>query len=603
MTNLYTKRMKWIRRWFTCLGVVLVVRLAWIQFRLAHEVIPQFGRTLKEMAILQRQEGVMLDSGRGHFIDKNGYLLTGKLQWSLVLFPHHGCKLDDIKTLAAVLHTDPVKLQKKWNQIKSSQFWKKDNETDPYCLTEDQTKKIAKMRLSHAKVMPFMDRYIDHFSGMQWLGYVAQLTVQRVTTHKLRHDEVRKPLSIATGAGGMEKTLDPLLRGLGPTVYSYTVDGHREVVPKLGTRLVSPRNPHYPLNIKTTIDIKLQHKIEKLIDESHVREGAVVILDATNADIRAMVSRPFYNPTCILPNQTECINKAVQSAVPGSIFKIVTAAAALETGEKPTKKTFHCQGKYHKYHLSCWKKKGHGHLTLEEAFAHSCNVAFAEIASTLSKEQLEQTAFRLGLGRKVGWEGNNIAGLRLFRPLDQEEEGNIWENSVLKTDEGARIQTAIGQRDTRVTPLQAANLMVTLLHQGQVRAPRLVQSVQYADGGLLFQCPLHQLSTSQYKPISSYTCKKLLHWMRSVITLGTGQSLQSTHWPVAGKSGTAQTQLHRHPRHNHWFIGYGPIVQPQYAVAVLVNNVHPSAKIHYATSLFHKIMDTLYVYHSEKNRN
>lgn len=106
----------------------------------------------------------------------------------------------------------------------------------------------------------------------------------------------------------------------------------------------------------------------------------------------------------------------------------------------------------------------------------SCNTVFAALAERLSGAQLQATALALGLGRDISWQAENTLGFPVLKPLSGEQKGTIF-TSLLPDDPGARVQTAIGQRDVQVTPLQAANLVVTLLHGGEVRAPRILQRV------------------------------------------------------------------------------------------------------------------------------
>lgn len=220
----------------------------------------------------------------------------------------------------------------------------------------------------------------------------------------------------------------------------------------------------------------------------------------------------------------------------------------------------------------------------------SCNTVFAALAERLSGAQLQATALALGLGRDISWQAENTLGFPVLKPLSGEQKGTIF-TSLLPDDPGARVQTAIGQRDVQVTPLQAANLVVTLLHGGEVRAPRILQRVTFANGQKLEDLPGH-LSPSTAGRISESTARQLLSWMRKVVTDGTGTSLQSTKWPVAGKSGTAQTLVKGMPRNNQWFIGYGPVDHPRYAVSVAVENVVPDSS-HLAVKLFGQILDLL----------
>jgi len=582
----------------TFIFAILILRLGWIQMIQVNRVMPGFQRTVREMSVLQRERGVMLDPGRGQITDRKGKLLTGNLQWGLVLFPHSGQRNAQSmmnttnvrwKQLAAILHTDTARLMKEWEQGYAPHFWTAGTH-QPMVLDKVQVAKLREFEEDGASVYPVMSRYEKRRTGMQWLGYLAeQPEVLSVRDHHT--DEVKQPFALKSGAAGLERTLDPLLMGMGPTLLTRMVSGSGEVIPEYQPRVIAPRNSHYPLKVETTVDADIQLGVERIAEESGMEEGAIVVLDTTNADVRGMVSVPFYDPQHVDPANSSWANRAVQSAVPGSIFKIVTAAAALESQAVSTKDTFHCGGEWGKYGLSCWKEHGHGDLKLEQGFAESCNIVFAETARRLSMEQLERTADALGLARPIGWEGKNMAGMPVLRHFDHEDAGRVRTSAVSLEDEGARVQTAIGQRDTRVSPLQAANLIVTLLHNGTVQAPRLVQRIRYADGDVMLEMPSHQ-SPSQAGQISPATSHQLLRWMREVVTNGTGKALQRARWHVAGKSGTAQVEQNGRKRNHQWFIGYGPIEQPRYAVAVLVQNVTPGGH-HQATDIFRRVMDYL----------
>ncbi|OMF08882.1 penicillin-binding protein [Paenibacillus amylolyticus] len=578
---------------------LLILRLGWIQIVQVNQTMPGFHRTLREMSVLQRERGVMLDPGRGQFTDYKGEALTGKLQWGLVLFPqadlseklrkYGALEGSEMTQLAAILHTDLHQLKKEWNQESTPHFWTAGAQ-QPVHLTESQVERLRTLHLQEAGIYPMMTRYFQGYTGMQWMGYLAEQpgSSKGQPGHQ---DEVKQPFSMKSGAAGLERTLEPLLMGIGPTLVSRMVSGGGEIIPEIQPHVIAPANSHYPLRVETTVDADLQRGLEQLTEEAELEEGAVVVLDAANADVRAMISRPFYQPQHVDPKQSAWGNRAVRGAVPGSIFKIVTAAAALEYHAVSNGEEFHCGGEYGKYGLSCWKEHGHGNLNLAQGFAESCNIVFAETARRLSMEQLEQTADRLGLARPVGWEGKQIAGMPVLRHFDHEDHGRVRTEAVSSDDEGAKIQTAIGQRDVLVTPLQAANLIVTLLHDGKVSAPRLVKRIRYADGGTMLEMPLHD-SPSASGQIAPATAHKLLSWMNKVVREGTGKSLQHARWHVAGKSGTAQVQKNGEKLNHQWFIGYGPIEHPKYAVAVLVQNVSPDSR-HQATAIFGKVMDYL----------
>ncbi|WP_082033950.1 penicillin-binding transpeptidase domain-containing protein [Cohnella kolymensis] len=257
------------------------------------------------------------------------------------------------------------------------------------------------------------------------------------------------------------------------------------------------------------------------------------------------------------------------------------------------KEKFRCIGHYHKYGLKCWKEGGHGVLTVEQAFAESCNVVFAQLADRMDPAWLQITGDRMGLGRQIAWSTSKFVDGKPLRLLEEEEPGVIFTGPEHAKDGGVRTGTGIGQRDVRVTPLQAANMAVTLLHNGNVYSPRLVREVRYADGSLLAKLPVHS-APSQYGQIKSETAAFLREGMRSVVENGTAyNSLKNSEWPLAGKSGTAEQAGKEKARNDHWFVGYGPAKGiPQYAVAVLIED-QPAERRNRAAALFGDIMDAL----------
>ncbi|MEK4733343.1 peptidoglycan D,D-transpeptidase FtsI family protein [Paenibacillus sp. FSL L8-0641] len=560
--------------------LILLFRLAWLQGTAGIHMSVYGGHSLKEMSARQRQEGISIDSGRGQFTDRHGRPLTGGVVWTPVLFPDvdgkaalHG------EELAELLRTNKKQLLTRWKGLQSPLIWR-DGRGEPVQINPHEAGKLLKLAPSLIELVPYAKRYRDLPNGRQWLGFL--------------YERADRASELPMGAAGLERTLEPLLSGVGETFVSRFVDAQRRPLAHVPLRVSAPSNGHYPLQVQTTIDLPIQEQIEKLTESSHLAEGAVVVLDAGNADVLAMVSRPFYNPGHVDPQKkTDWSNRALKAITPGSIFKLVTAAAALESGVVQPQEQFHCHGTYGKYGLACWKKEGHGTLNLEEGLAVSCNSVFAHLGERLNPEQIQATASALGLGRTVGWQERNLAGLPQFRPLDHEEKGAVFGPHTNASDPGVRVQTAIGQRDVLVTPLQAANLIVTLLHDGQVHAPRVVKRISYADGSTLLELPTHAAPSPEgSRLIHTSTARTLREAMEKVVTQGTGASLRNKSWNLAGKSGTAQALKNGQPINHQWFIGYGPIERPRYAVAVLVQNALTDST-NQATALFGQVMDLL----------
>lgn len=586
-----------------------IARLAWLQ------LTPGYGPknpaaamsrgSWKRMSVMQRERNLVLDSGRGDFVDRHNKPITGETYYTLALFPVDMNAGDSeqirnwhqaVQRLAAMLNVSEEELVRWWKELREPSFWHKGKDKLPYRLSEKQLAELAKLHLNGVRALPYRNRYLTDFAAKQAIGFISQHPEHLEIAYAKELETGKRKINELIGGSGLEKSLDDLLHGAGSTSVSYFTDGKKGPLIGLNYRITGPGNPYYPLQVQTTLDLELQNKIEAYVDSKKLKEGAVVVLDAQNGDIAAMISRPQMKPLQ-LDNEKEWANHAIQGAVPGSIFKLVTEAAALEAEVTNEKERFTCNGEYGKYGLSCWKEGGHGTITLQEGLAQSCNIVFATIAERLSAEQLQRTAAALGIGKQAGWHAERAFGpfRHPLRPLGEEEAGRLFPASAaVKTDGGMMAQSAIGQRDVLMTPLQAANLVVTLLNRGRVMEPRLVREIRYANGQRMVTFHAKSASAEEGR-IRPATARKLLRGMEAVVDHGTGRSIRQGLWAVAGKSGTAEITRAGAPRVNQWFTGYGPAQKPRYAVAVLAENRPPESS-NQATELFRGVMDILALY-------
>lgn len=600
--NTKERRMERNRRVFVVLTgmsfimILLLIRLAWLQLMPA---APASAHSMnwKREAVAQRERGLVLDTGRGDFFDRNGLSITGESYKALAVFPIQAsarkARSADFTKLALALNTSREGLEKWMGALREPAFWQDKGERSPHKLNQKQMRAINELHLSGVRVLPYRNRYPSSFDAKHVIGYISQHP--ELLRSKFNHELNSRKMAVTDliGGAGLEQSLDKLLRGTGATSVSYFTDGADKPLNGLNMRLTSPSNPYYPLRIITTLDLSIQNAIEAYVDQRGLKEGAVVVLDAHSGDIVAMVSRPRLAVYSLHAEGTDFANHAIRAATPGSVFKLITEAAALEAKVTEEQEHFTCNGEYGRYGLHCWKRGGHGRLTLREALANSCNVTFATVAERLTAEQLVRTADQLGIGRKVGWSTDKpLAPLgKPLRLLRDEETGRLFMKVSPARDGGLLAQTGIGQRDVQLSPLQAANLMVTLLHGGRVAEPRIVSEIRYANGQLMKSLP-RQYTPSHYGQIAPATAQALLRGMEAVVTSGTGRSIREGKWAVAGKSGTAETMKAGGTRNNQWFTGYGPVKTPRYVVTVLSEN-RPTNMTNQATAVFRGIMDLL----------
>jgi penicillin-binding protein 2 len=245
----------------------------------------------------------------------------------------------------------------------------------------------------------------------------------------------------------------------------------------------------------------------------------------------------------------------------GSVFKIVTASAALELGLVNKDTRFYCPGYYnlggHIFH----DHESHGNLNFLEGIAQSCNVVFWTLARPVGPDNLAKYARMYGLGQTTGVD------------LVQESAGVIpdpsWKARVWKQPwyAGDTLNSAVGQGYTLATPIQVARLLAAVANGGRLVTPHLVTQITTPQGQLLRR--VAPPATGELR-LSPPTMAVLRAGLAAVVTHGTAASIQMPGLAVAGKTGTAENP---HGKPHAWFVGYAPADAPRLVVVALVENV------------------------------
>jgi len=568
----------------------LLLRLWWIQLGFPHH-FSKHGVDLVRNAVKQRQQSIVLHSGRGDILDRNGKPFTGNEEQALILFPLARGRVEkspELKEIAQIAGVTEEEIVRAFAANKGP-FFLRDTEGKIISLSEQQAERINQLTIPGVLALSVTERYRPDEVAKQVIGYVNRNPKLVQSLYQQELEQGKMTLDSFVGASGLERSFDRFLQGEEPSTLSYYVDAMGNPLRGLDIRHTQNQNQFYPLSLVTTLDRTMQERLEQAADDQNLNEGSIVVLDVKTGDVLAMVSRPHFDQTRVKLDESGWQNHAVKQLPPGSVFKTVIAAAALQEGIVSPTERFHCDGEYGKYGFSCWKEGGHGWITMEEAFAQSCNIAFAEIAKRLGGDKVETYAHRLGLGVPVGHVTPLLYKLQNFRQIEGEEKGTVFADGSSRHDEGVLIQTAIGQRDVRMTPLQAANMMATILRGGQPGQVRLVSDITYRNG-----MTFHHFSSQQLEQegIDKVTARKLQRLLGKVVEDGTGTSLQAAAWRVAGKSGTAQVMIEGEARNHQWFVGYAPADKPRYAIAVVAEN-QPNWGSHKATALFRLVVDEL----------
>lgn len=364
--------------------------------------------------------------------------------------------------------------------------------------------------------------------------------------------------SFIYGATGLERAENSLLSG--------TDD--RLALRRLSA-LLTGREPQGGA-VVLTLDPKAQ---KAAVEGLGGRRGAVVALDPGTGAILAMASSPSYDPNPLSTHNGPSIraayqklladpdapllNRAISSTYPpGSLFKVVTAAAALSSGRYtpqtrvPAPTTLDLPQTTKSLGNFGGESCGDGRTdTIAHALQISCNTAFAGLGLSLGARTMAAQAAAFGLGK----------GYSVPLPVAP----SVYPKNA---DPPSTAQAAIGQFDVRITPLQAAMIVAAVANHGTLMAPYLIQAVKAPDLSTLVVAKPHKLGT----PVTPQVADQLTAMMQLVVERGTGRAAQIPGIAVAGKTGTAQHATGEPP--HAWFGGFAPADSPKVAVAVLVED-------------------------------
>jgi len=414
------------------------------------------------------------------------------------------------------------------------------------------------------------------------LGYLGEISEPQLQRRK---DLGYYPGDLV-GQTGLEQALEEVLRGQ-PGLRQVEVDAlGRE------TQVIAARPATPGMDLVLTLDLQLQQLAERLL-EGH--NGSIVALDPRNGQILALASHPTFDPNAFVPRPSLATwralstdpyfplhNRATQGQYPpGSVFKIVTALAALADGVITPQTTVCCPGYYDygEHTFRDWKPSGHGCVQLRQALTQSCDVYFYHVGQLLGVDRIAHYAEAFGLGQPTGF------------AVSLEKSGlvpsSLWKRRVRDQPwyAGETLSVAIGQGYTMTTPLQVANMLATLANGGTLYKLSIVLRQEMLHNPTPMDTPptvRHQLRVpSQY-----ITAVQQGLWSVVNDAKGTGKMAHHDQIAIAGKTGTAQVvQLPAHNasphrqehlperyRHHAWFAAYAPFEAPQIAVVVMIEH-------------------------------
>lgn len=319
------------------------------------------------------------------------------------------------------------------------------------------------------------------------------------------------------------------------------------------------------MNVKLTIDSKAQEAAYKAFGND---KGAAVAIDPSTGEVIALVSAPAYNPENIDANYSKYlsdnkgnpfVNRALQGYYPpGSVFKMVTSASALDNIPDITTKKFNCNGrlKIGNYVLTDDSNARHGNIDLERGFRVSCNYTFGSVGLLLGYNRLKETA-------------ENFMFNRAITPADGDEYLNIRAGSFKiqdANDKAYLAQNAIGQNGVTTNPMHMALVTAAIANEGVMMKPYIVEKVEDRYG--------IAISTSRPE-ILSHCCSdnsanKVKKYMVETVKSGTAGRMRISGITVGAKTGSAENTLGEET--HSWLTAFAPYDNPKIAVAVIVEN-------------------------------
>lgn len=475
-------------------------------------------------AAQNNSRSIVLTEQRGSFYDCNGQPLTG----------------DNSATFAAAKPTsqalDALKLcvsKEVWDGIQAQM-----QRGYPAVVPVTQTA----VNCDDIKLLQVPQRYADTQLAAHLIGYLN---------------------AEGEGVSGLEKSYDALLQnsGAGLSVY-FPVDANGQVLsgsePEVRSSGSSPLG-----GVQLTINKQIQQIAEDSLDQVGIQAGCAIVLENDTGAIRAMVSRPTFNPNNLAPSlhqeNAPLIQRSLTGIPIGSVFKPVIAAAALEQGISPDL-TYTCTGSIQvgNHTFYCHNRNGHGSVNMTKAIADSCNPYFIHLTQQLSIPELLDTVKKCGYATEY----NLAEGL-------QSAEGHVPSAADLQAP-AALANFSFGQGALLGTPLQVAVSIATISSGGKYRLPYLVEGFINRQGDLYDA--VNPAAPEQV--LQESTAISLQNFMQETVRNGSGVRAQPDSCSAGGKTATAETGSLDGDRamDTVWFAGFFPADQPKYTVVVMAED-------------------------------
>ena len=498
-----------------------------------------------EVAVQQWTRTSTITANRGQIVDCNGKVLatTGAV-YKILLWPKNitsGSEERVARELSDALDLDFDYVYKCATNKTRSEFVIK-RQVDSKTVSN-----VRSLKLSGVGIANDSKRYYPYGTLLsQVIGFTTRDNVGQ-SGLELKYDKY------LTGSDG--KLISETDSSGNPLAYGYT----QYEDPIDGAKIV--------LTVDQVFQSYLENALEEALSVNNASSAQGIILDVNTGAIKAISTKPDYDPNDPPRNDLEQLaelsrNRLVTDVYePGSTFKILTLAAAIDSGNADLNSTFFCNGGYivNGERIKCWKHAGHGSQDLTKATENSCNCCFMQLALRMGVSEFYDYLYAFGLGQKTG---------DIF---DGESSGIVTNEKYVTENDLARI--GFGQ-SVAVTPIQLTAAVSAAVNGGYLYSPYIVEQVVSSDGTVIEQAdpsPVRQVISGE----TSATVRQIL---QSVVDNGTGRNAKIEGYYVGGKTGTAQKydEYGRVSAGSYIcsFIGFAPADDPQYLCLILVDEPH-----------------------------
>ncbi len=550
---------------------LLVLRLWYLQIIKGEELLKRSENNRIRIRDVKAMRGIILDA-------RGVVLVENRPSYDVVIFPED---VKDLKGLVEKLETLYAKVGLTFPMDYETIL---ENRRPFTPLRVDRNVSREKLALieTHSldlpgvgiDVMPVREYYYGE-SMAHVIGYIGEVS----------RDELEREKSAGYKSGdfigkfGLEKALDRYIRGKpGGEQVEVNVVGRK-------VKTLGRVEPVQGYRVVLTIDSQVQKAAWAAMEG---KAGAVVALDPRDGSVLALVSRPGFDPNLFNRGVSADVwekissnplhpmeNRAIAGQYPpGSTYKLIVAAAALEEGIITPETAFNCPGHFEMgtRTFRCWRKHGHGRVSLHRAIVESCDVYFYNVGKLLGVDRLAEYAQAFGLGARTGVAmAGERRGLIPTRDWKLARFGVAWQP-------GETISIAIGQGYNTATPLQLANAYAAVANNGEFFTPRIVQRIETDDGEIIEE---FRPEKKAVLPVSQDYVQLLKKALWGVVNEpgGTGGQARVAGRDVCGKTGTAQVigmaegdDGSSYPyefRDHALFVSFAPRDNPEIVVAVV----------------------------------